>query len=448
MRITTVLLVVIIAGCADRTTSKLTPSPEGEVAKVIPVTDDIDVLFVIDDSPSTNDKQQLFASNFARFVAALDAFPHGRPNLHLGVISSSVDLGTSSFGSGCPSPSPADGRLLTAARVDGCAPPAGRWIEDVAAPGGGRTTNYTGPLDQELACIAELGTGGCGFEAPLQAIERAFDGTHPENDGFLRPNALLVVIVLTDEDDASVRDHAIFDLPVDAAGDGDFRAQPLYAYTCDQPISATAPGSYTNCRTRTDSYLETPAHYHGELAALKGPNQVVVAVIGGDPTANLSVGPIAQPFVQALALEPSCQTTIGGNLAIGRPGLRLNDFVSSFGEEGEYALVCQADYSKVVTDIGAAMARAVSPCLSEQADPDDCTVADVTGLNTPARSETAIARCALSAPNTPADGPRPCWWIETSAPGCAAPSSGMALHVEREAPAPTGDDVEVRCALR
>ena len=449
MRKTAVLLLAVVAGCPDRTMSSDPPQSSTEVSKIIPTTDDIDVLFVIDDSPSTADKQQVFASNFANFVAALDAFPGGRPNLHVGVISSSVDLGTGSFGSGCPSPSPEDGRLLSAAKVAGCTPPTGHWIEDVAAPGGGRTTNYSGPLDQELACIAELGANGCGFEAPLQAVERAFDGTHPENDGFLRPDALLVVIVLTDEDDASVKDHAIFGLPADQVGEGDFRAQPLYAYTCDQPISATAPGQYTNCRTRTDSYLETPEHYHDFLAGLKGPGQVVVAVIGGDPIANISVGPIDQPFVQQLALEPSCTATIDGSFSIGRPAIRLNDFVSRFGEEGELATVCQSDYSKVLTDIGAAMARAVSPCLSQQADPTDCVVSDVTAINTPAAQETEIPRCALSAPNTPAaGGARPCFWIEDHAAACAPPSSGLALHVLRTAPPPAGDDVEVRCVAR
>jgi hypothetical protein len=448
MRFTAVLLLAIVAGCPDRTLSVDPPQSSVEVSKIIPTTDDIDVLFVIDDSPSTMDKQQVFASNFANFVAALDAFPDGRPNLHVGVISSSVDLGVAK-GAGCPTPSPADGRLQSAPHVAGCTPPTGHWIEDVAAPGGGRTTNYAGPLDQELACIAELGTGGCGYEAPLQAIERAFDGTHPENDGFLRPGALLVVIVLTDEDDASVKDHAIFALPDDMYGASDFRAQPLFAYTCDQPISATAPGSYTNCRTRTDSYLETPEHYHDALAALKGPNQVVVAVIGGDPIANIQVGAINSPFVQSLALEPSCSSTIDGNFAIGRPAIRLDDFVSRFGEEGEFATVCQPDYSKVLTDIGAAMARAVSPCLSQQVDPSDCVVADVTQINTPSAQETEIPRCALSAPNTPAaGGARPCFWIETAAASCAPPSSGLALHVERTAPAPAGDDVEVRCIAR
>ena len=35
----------------------------------------------------------------------------------------------------------------------------------------------------------------------------------------------------------------------------DFRCQPLYAYTCDKPISVTTPDTYTNCGVLTGSYF-------------------------------------------------------------------------------------------------------------------------------------------------------------------------------------------------
>jgi hypothetical protein len=460
MRFVVLALIVPLAACPDRTVAKLEPQPSGQVEKVIPTSTDIDILFVIDDSLSTKDKQDVFASNFTNFVQALDGFPGGRPNVHIGVVSTTVDIGphTIDWGPGCAHPSPLDGRLQNAPRVTGCTPPNGKWIEDVATSGGARQTNYTGPLDQTLACIAELGSGGCGFEAPLQAVERALDGSHAENAGFLRPGAFLAVIILTDEDDASAKDDSLFALDPATYGMTDFRAQPMFAYTCDQPIVATGPGQYTNCHTRTDSYLQTPQYYAAFLSSLKAPGQVVVAVLGGPPTKDIATGAITNPIQQDLALLKSCDATINGTYAIGRPGIRLNDFVQAFGDHGLYDTICQPDYSKTLEEIGQVLLRSISPCLGAGVDPTDidpgpglqldCTVSDVTGLGTASRQETVIARCPMVDATHPEASPRPCWWVEQDTISCPSPSSGLALHVQRDGDPPPGDDIDVKCALK
>src|SRR5437016_5736621 len=93
----------LLAGCPDRSISKVVPIQTGAVTKGIPVSADIDILFVIDNSASTADKQALFAANFPNFVTALDTFPTGRPNLHIGVVSTTVGTGSDvDFGSNCP----------------------------------------------------------------------------------------------------------------------------------------------------------------------------------------------------------------------------------------------------------------------------------------------------------------------------------------------------------
>jgi hypothetical protein len=461
MRIAVLALLVPLAACPDRTVAALDPQPSGQIEKVIPTSTDIDILFVIDDSRSTLDKQKVFAANFTNFVSALDAFPGGRPNVHIGVVSTSVDLGATSidWGAGCPHPSPLDGRLQNTARVAGCTPPNGHWIEDVAnGPDGTRTTNYTGALDQELACIATLGDDGCGFEAPLAAVERALDGSRPENAGFLRPGAYLAVIILTDEDDASAKDDALFSLDPATYRMDDFRAQPMFAYQCDQPIVATGPGTYTNCRTRTDSYLQTPQYFHDFLSTLKQPGQVVVAVLGGPPTKDIATGAITDPpatFTQDLALLKSCDATINGKYAIGRPGIRLDDFVQSFGDHGLYDTICQPDYSGTLQKIGALLLASVSPCLDGSVDPTDidpapgtqldCTVSNVTGLGTPQQQETIIPRCAMTDATTPAPSTSACYWIDPDNVTCPSPSSGLAVRFQ---PAPPSGDMVVRCALK
>src|SRR5690348_12854028 len=68
----------------------------------MPEDPDLDVLFVIDNSASTSDKQMLFAQNFPMLVTKLDSSPDGRPNLHVGVVSTTVGLGADvSFGPSC-----------------------------------------------------------------------------------------------------------------------------------------------------------------------------------------------------------------------------------------------------------------------------------------------------------------------------------------------------------
>jgi hypothetical protein len=442
-----------LTGCPDRTVSSLEPAQVGEVMKEIPVTAEIDLLFVIDDSASTRDKQTVFAANFPRFVQALDAFEKGRPNLHIGVVSTSVDLGVSNIG-GCPHPAPRDNGLLHNEPAGACTPPNGRFLVDVANPGGGRTTNYQGDLDDALSCIAQIGANGCGFEAPLEAMKRALDGSRPENAGFLRKNAFLVVVFLVDEDDASITNPVFF------AGDppkSDFGAQPLFAYQCDQPISPTEPGSYTGCRARTDSFLTDPARYYEFLATLKRPGKTIVATIGGDPRTNVGVGPLAiGGFTQPLALQPSCSATINGNPAIGRPALRLADFTSRFGDRGLFRTVCQPDYSQTLADIGNLVNTAVSPCLegrlaTADVEPDEpgtqleCNVSDV--VLEPEEIETQLPRCAMQDTGQPsAGGERPCWWTWPNPTACGATATQLELHVERTAPPAPGTSVRVRCA--
>ena len=58
-----------------------------------------------------------------------------------------------------------------------------------------------------FGCIAAVGENGCGFEHQLGAVARALgaDGARApvENDGFLRPDAALAIVLVSDEDDCS-----------------------------------------------------------------------------------------------------------------------------------------------------------------------------------------------------------------------------------------------------
>ena len=68
---------LLMTACPSRTMSTLQPQGEDVNVKYIPVSADIDILLVIDNSASTADKQTIFSENFPKFVAALDAWRYG-----------------------------------------------------------------------------------------------------------------------------------------------------------------------------------------------------------------------------------------------------------------------------------------------------------------------------------------------------------------------------------
>jgi hypothetical protein len=66
-------LALLTAGCPDRSIAAVEPAPVAVSIKDIPVSADVDILFVIDNSASTRDKQAIFAQNFPRSIS-----PSGR----------------------------------------------------------------------------------------------------------------------------------------------------------------------------------------------------------------------------------------------------------------------------------------------------------------------------------------------------------------------------------
>lgn len=451
------VMIIGLAGCPDRGISELTGVPTAVSTKDVPVTADLDILFVIDNSKSTQDKQTAFAKNFGNFVAALQAFPTGQPNLHLGVITTSVDVGVELGDPACHPAANQNGLLQnkTNNADDKCVQPtAERYLSDLAIPGSAeRETNYDGKLSEALACIADVGTNGCGFESPLEAIRRALDGsTHPENAGFLRKGAFLAVVILTDEDDCSAG-PTLFRQTTTAVGDNDLRCSTT-AYDCDQAIKTGAAGSYTGCKVRHEGFLDKPDDYIAFLNGVKGSDGVAVAVIAGDPKSALEFGKI-DTLPQPLALMPSCTATIDGKLQLARPALRLAELADGFGKLGLFRTICQSDYSGALGDIGALLFQAISPCIEGQVDPrdaqpsnpglqPDCTVTELVDGSDAAGTVVPYCKMLDEETRDPA-GARPCAWMK-HADTCATETS-LELHVERSAlPAPN-TKVRVSCSL-
>lgn len=297
----------------------------------------IDVLFVIDDSGSVaDDSEQIAAKAQEALFDVIEASIGGAPDLHIGIVTSSMTIEGEVDGCG---PDVGNGRLTTTPRQPDCVPPTGSFIVDVAAEGGGRTTNYAGTLSETLACLLPPGTEGCGFEQPLAAAMRAVSGTVPENDGFLRPEALLVVIFLADEDDCTSIDPALYD----PSATFDPALGPPTSYrcfqhmiACDQPLDV--PGSKSGCHPAATSAYALPLGDAADaLIAAKGGDAslVFVATIAG-ATASVSV---TTDLNDRLQLESSC----GTETSSADPAIRLHGFLDRFPARSWSESLCTDD---------------------------------------------------------------------------------------------------------
>ena len=138
----------------------------------------IDVLFVIDNSLSMAEEQQTLIENFPKMIEALTPADGIVPDLHIGVVS--TDVGVGMHGARHCDATGDEGRLQNRRRRVDCNAPSDPFIKDYAGTRRERLTNYEGAdLSATFACIAELGTDGCGFEQPLESMRRALDGTLP-----------------------------------------------------------------------------------------------------------------------------------------------------------------------------------------------------------------------------------------------------------------------------
>lgn len=441
-----VAVLLLLAGCPDRDDPRTEPQQSREERSEIPIgmNRDLDILFVIDDSGSMGEEQASLAANFQAFMDVLESVEGGLPNVHIGVVSSDVGTGAGPS-TACPGDGD-DGRLQATAPLP-CTTPVGNFISDVANPDGTRTRNYWGTLPETFGCIARLGTFGCGLEQHLEAMKRALDGSNSGNEGFLRPEAYLMVVFVADEDDCSAFEPALFDLEDDALGPLHFRCTE-YGVECDgQPIDRSAR-DYGVCTPRADSpYLHHPQAYVDFLKSLKeDPHQIIVAGIIGNPTpVSVYINPEGEP-----QLADSCSSASGSAW----PAVRLEWFLRQFPYRNTFVSICQPDLTEALAQIAYTYASVGAPCLNGAVRADDLHP-EMPGLQVACqvslwrdRVEEVVARCAMAdaaTPVVPALGEPRCWWARPEPDACPDPSH-LALYLEPQNRfEPPGTRLVARC---
>ena len=214
----------------------------------------VDLLFVIDNSSSMADKQAVLSDAIPQLVKRLvmpgcinpdgsynsdfngTACPAGTTrdfepvtDMHIGIISSSlgghgasVCLANEMWADGVPRQNTDMSHLLTRGAVQ--APPSGFLAWD-----GGQTMTASALVTTFQPMVAGVGETGCGYEAPLEAVYRFLNDPEPyesiqvdafknavltgtdqvvlaQRAAFLRPDSVVAVISVSDEDDCSLWD--------------------------------------------------------------------------------------------------------------------------------------------------------------------------------------------------------------------------------------------------
>ncbi len=383
----------------------------------IRATDSVDLLFVIDNSSSMTEEQASLVRELPRFVRILttgdrdgdggaDFTPVG--SLHVGVVT--TDLGGGPVGAPtCPIGFGDDGIMRSASGVAGGCPAFPSGVFDFRADRDDIDTFVA-----NVGCVALVGTRGCGFEQQLEAPLKAITPWHapswaaagyepprflslegdpegspgssdaPANRGFVRPDSVLAVVLVTDEDDCSVADYRLF-----SRDDPELDSVPLNL-RCDafgdpergflRPIQRYVDG-FVGLRADPSRFV---------FAAITGiPPDTEEAALRGDYQAVLDA-PSMQPVPDAagVALEPSCSYSDG----VATPPVRIVEAARAMAERGatvSLSSICSPTFlpavDRLVDRLAATLLGACLPMPLAQ-DEDGLVDCELFELTPPSRS--------------------------------------------------------------
>jgi len=468
----------VLWACNARSLEKPVLKPESTYAKTFQqsINRNVDLLFMVDNSSSMRLSQTNLLNNFPTFMTTLQNSAQGLPNIHVAVVSSDMGAGDGSI-AGCDATGGNQGIFQYTPRGTCTATNLnGTYISNI-----GGMANYTGQLADVFTCIAALGETGCGFEHQFASVLRALgaDGQGPppmENQGFLRAEAYLVVVFITNEDDCSAAPGVpLFDTSLNRdmgsqlGPPQNFRCNE-FGHTCPTGISgdhgrtalhpdrnapnqdATQLVPYDGCTSDdTEGFLLGVKQTADALKSLKGdPSQVLVAAITGLPThyqvhwknpttADMSCGAASCPWPE---IDHTCTATDG---SFADPGVRINQLVGEFGANGVALSICDPSFAPSLMRIGDLINAALQPpCIqgtiaTKVNSPDpDCTVISHT-TSAAGVVDGTVPYC----PN--ANGVLPCWQLMNG--GCTGNGSVVQVMNDPNASTQTSQNATVNCAL-
>jgi hypothetical protein len=452
--------------CSDHKVAK--PEPETSRTEMGLFQQDInrqiDIVFMIDNSSSMIPLQQKLATQFPAFMNVLLGLPGGLPDVHIAVVTS--DLGAGQYSeadiAGCR-PGGDQGIFQSAPRDTAGACTRGMLNAGQNFIIGSNTANsgnFTGDITDAFSCIALVGDQGCGFEHQLASVLRALgaDGmaAPAQNANFLRPNAYLAVVLITNEDDCSAPpDSTLFDptsrLVTDPLG-------PLASYRCNEyghlcggqppPSLVTANVDLSGtCVSNENGPLYKVADMISKLKGLKtDESKVLVAAIAA-PTTPYVVIPtppmVADDPNQWPTIAHSCMAADG---TYGDPAIRINQWVQAFGGKGVFETICAPSFAPALQTIGNEIGKVIgAPCVDGKVLTTmgtggvrpDCTVIDHTYNDQQMELDTPVAACSDT------NNAAPCWTLTTD-PACP---NGSLMKFTRTGTPATDLNSSVECSV-
>jgi hypothetical protein len=240
----------------------------------------------------------------------------------------------------------------------------------------GTTANYAGNLTDVFSCMTNIGQSGCGFEHQFEsirvALQRAENPSDPDNGGFLRPEAFLGIVMLTNEDDCSVpAPSQLFDPGQQTLADP---RGGLNSYRCNEfghlcnggapPHTPPAtPVALDNCTSNEDGPLVSVEGFASFLKGLKtDPSRIFIAALAGAPTPYVVGGHTFMLGNGASEVQPliqhSCSASAGD---YADPGVRIAQLLRSFGPNAVFESICADDFMPAMQNIGNAMVGMMAP---------------------------------------------------------------------------------------
>lgn len=443
---------------------------------------DVDILFLVDNSPSMTPKQKALANNIPKFIQKIDATG---ANYHVGIatsdVGSNVQPGVPWGGNigKCDSYEGDDGVLqavpcttrntVTPDARNACAQLC---PDDTFVPTHGRryiskvdgVTNVPVSMEKDpvsgkmvdvgpnkaFKCMALVGDDGCGIEGQMEGAKRALDGHRSENSGFLRPNSVLAVIFITDEDDCSVQmakrdqnnpsyrdcDPTQPDSP--ECYNVDFRCLAR-SIQCNETTLTT--GVKTGCKERANNYLEPVEKYYRFFSNLRPANKLLVSGIWTLPSIDnggrvevARVGGTTTPNLNRAGGAGASCAYAGDQSVFGQAQLRLSKFAKQFGTDAKgqanalEVSICDIDNYPTALD---RIAKAIEQRLQAQCLP-------VTPKTDASGNPVCIVGDVDEA--SPASAPDP----DTAFPVCSKSCCGA--WAQTSTPTPGDDTIKAACA--
>lgn len=461
----------------------------------------VDILFVIDNSGSMAAEQANLAANLAPMIALLEQ-EEVSADYRIAVTTTDVADGA------CSSTGPEDGNFVASsclsrleqfqtlpgyepaedARDSACTslcpegledlrllptttqsdsnPTPRPWIENIV----GNTNLPEGvSTEQAFACMGPQGIDGCGVEAPLRAMQRALTraGASSEDEfGFLRDDAILLVVFVTDEADCSASGAFPRELLADGNSAGCWDAGvkcsalpdgTLDCVSANVDLDGNEVGPDAAVLRPVEEYVAFLEALQEEKRAASGiaDLDVMVSVVAGVPTGYPNA-PIVYdrqtPYTDEYGIDAGCQSVFGDAV----PPVRLLELAEAFAPEmgTNVSSVCAESYRPALEEVARQLIARFEPacvdtCLAGGRG-EDCVFTQ----EIPGGGKEAVPQCDVGQDGSPAlpDGVDTCVFVavdEDRAEDCVRSRAGAEFRPLFRAGVPRipGTEISATCSV-